>query len=90
MNQLPLDLNDNSPVRRNRFQWLLDLAEVVDSFRVFPRMFITVYIYMFYRTVDWFMAIPDPNTQQAGLISVITGIGAAWFGLYVNSGGKRE
>lgn len=89
MQQIPLELGEESTSRRNRFQWLLDLAEVVDSFRIFPRIFIAVYIYMFYKTIDWFMMIPEPNNQQAGLISVITGIGAAWFGLYVNSGGKK-
>lgn len=31
------------------------------------------------------MALEDPNNAQAGLISVIVGAGAAWFGLYVNS-----
>ena len=32
------------------------------------------------------MALPDPNNAQAGLVSVVVGSGAAWFGLYVNSG----
>ena len=37
------------------------------------------------------MTIPEPNMAQAGLVSVITGAGAAWFGLYVNSGsGKTD
>lgn len=58
----------------------------IDKLRIFPRAFITVYIYMFYNVVDWFMKIPDPNMAQAGLVSVVTGAGAAWFGLYVNSG----
>jgi hypothetical protein len=31
------------------------------------------------------MLLPEPNSQQAGLVSVIVGSGAAWFGLYVNS-----
>jgi len=31
------------------------------------------------------MALPDPNNAQAGLVSVVVGAGAAWFGLYVNS-----
>jgi hypothetical protein len=36
------------------------------------------------------MGLPDPNNAQAGFVSVIVGAGAAWFGLYVNSGsGKR-
>ena len=44
---------------------------------------------MFYEVVQWFMSLQDPTTAQAGLVSVITGAGAAWFGLYVNSG-KRD
>jgi len=31
------------------------------------------------------MGLEDPNMAQAGLVSVVTGAGAAWFGLYVNS-----
>lgn len=58
----------------------------INKLRIFPRVFITVYIYMFYNVVEWFMAIPEPNMAQAGLVSVVTGAGAAWFGLYVNSG----
>ena len=33
------------------------------------------------------MALPDPNIAQSGLVSVVVGAGAAWFGLYVNSTG---
>jgi hypothetical protein len=36
------------------------------------------------------MALPDPNNAQAGLVSVVVGAGAAWFGLYVNSGDKSK
>ena len=31
------------------------------------------------------MALADPSVAQSGLISVLVGAGAAWFGLYVNS-----
>jgi len=34
------------------------------------------------------MLLPEPNNAQAGLVSVVVGAGAAWFGLYVNSTGK--
>lgn len=61
----------------------------IDKLRIFPRAFITVYIYVFYTVVEWFMTIPEPNMAQAGLVSVVTGAGAAWFGLYVNSGGGK-
>jgi hypothetical protein len=44
-----------------------------------------MYIYLLYSVVDWFMALSDPNLAQSGLVSVVVGAGAAWFGLYVNS-----
>ena len=59
--------------------------ENLDRLRIFPRLFITVYIWMFYDVVQWFMGLPDPTNQQAGLVSIIVGAGAAWFGLYVRS-----
>ena len=36
----------------------------------------------------WFMALPDPNSQQASLVSVVVGAGAAWFGIYAGTMGK--
>ena len=59
-----------------------------DKLRVFPRVFISVYIYIFWSCAEWFMQLPEPNNAQAGLVSVVVGAGAAWFGLYVNSTGK--
>jgi len=60
-------------------------TQTLDKLRLFPRLFITVYIWMFYDVVQWFMSIPEPTNQQAGLVSIIVGAGAAWFGLYVRS-----
>ena len=60
-------------------------TEILDKLRLFPRLFITVYIWMFYDVVQWFMALEVPTNQQAGLVSIIVGAGAAWFGLYVRS-----
>ena len=60
-------------------------TETLDKLRLFPRLFITVYIWMFYDVVQWFMSIPEPTNQHAGLVSIIVGAGAAWFGLYVRS-----
>ena len=41
------------------------------------------YIYAFYQSVTWFMALVDPTNSQAMYISTIVGAGAAFFGLYV-------
>ena len=74
----------------NRFQLLLELAEAVDAWRIFPRAFISVYMVLLYQTANWFMARPDPSTSQAGLISVVVGAGAAWFGLYTGSSKSKS
>tara|TARA_Y200000002_G_scaffold11763_1_gene9640 strand:- start:822 stop:1055 length:234 start_codon:yes stop_codon:yes gene_type:complete len=70
---------------KNKYQSWIDLAEAVDSWRIFPRAFLSVYIFLLYYSTMWFMGLPDPNSQQAGLISIIVGAGAAWFGLYTGS-----
>ena len=74
----------------NPYAKLIHMARAVDSWRIFPRIFITTYIYLLYKSTIWFMALQEPNNAQAGLISVIVGAGAAWFGLYCGSGPKMS
>ena len=81
--ELEVDTNvvDSS---KNKYQNLIDLAKAIDSWRIFPRIFITTYIYLLYKVVIWYMNIADPTLEQSGLVSIVVGAGAAWFGLYVN------
>jgi hypothetical protein len=73
------------------FVKLSALAKVTNEFRVIPRLLIATYMYVFLVSVQWFMGLEDPTTQQASFLSVIIGAGSAWFGLYVNSGpGQRK
>ena len=65
-------------------------AQAIDKWRIWPRLLITLYGVMFYKTTDWFMSLPDPTNAQSAFVSVIVGAGAAWFGLYVGSGGKDK
>ena len=69
----------------NKMGWLWLAPEYFSRWRIFPRAFITMYIYLLFTSTDWFMALADPSVAQSGLISVLVGAGAAWFGLYVNS-----
>ena len=62
--------------------------EKLDALRIVPRLLILSYMVVFYQTCSWFMALDLPNNAQAGLVSVIVGPGAEWFGLYVNGGKK--
>ena len=75
---------------KNRYQGLIDLARAVDSWRIFPRIFISTYIFLLYKVTIWFMNLPSPTFEQSGLVSIVVGAGAAWFGLYAGtSKGKK-
>jgi|TARA_R100000995_G_scaffold79396_2_gene50458 hypothetical protein len=74
----------------NPYQKWIHLAKAVDAWRIFPRMFLSVYIFLLYYSVMWFMELPEPNLEQSGLISIIVGAGAAWFGLYAGSASSSK
>jgi len=75
---------------KNKYQKWIDLAEAVDSWRIFPRAFLSVYIFLLYYSTMWFMNLEAPSLEQSGLISIIVGAGAAWFGLYTGSSKKGK
>ena len=86
--KVKLDLEVDTSVKDlgpNPFAWVIHLARAVDAWRIFPRIFITTYIILLYKCVIWFMALDNPTLEQSGLISVVVGAGAAWFGLYTSS-----
>ncbi len=72
----------------NRYQKWVDMAYAVDRWRIFPRLFITTYIYLLYAVVMWYMELSTPTIEQSGLVSIVVGAGAAWFGLYTGSSKK--
>ena len=72
----------------NPYQKLIFIAQAVDSWRIIPRAFLSIYMYLLYYVTFWFMDLQDPTMHQSGLISVVVGAGAAWFGLYTNSSKK--
>ena len=87
--ELDVDTNvhDSS---KNKYQGLIDLAKAIDSWRIFPRIFITTYIFLLYKVVIWYMDLASPTMEQSGLVSIVVGAGAAWFGLYTGSRAKSS
>ena len=69
----------------NPWQRWIWLSQMIDAWRIFPRAFLGVYIYLLYYCTMWFMALPEPSFEQSGLISIVVGAGAAWFGLYAGT-----
>ena len=75
---------------KNPHQRWIFLAQAIDSWRIFPRAFLSVYMYLLYYTTFWFMDLEAPSFEQSGLISIVVGAGAAWFGLYAGTSGSSK
>jgi len=74
----------------NPYAKWIHMARAVDSWRIFPRFYISTYIILLYKVVVWYMALPNPTMEQSGLVSIVVGAGAAWFGLYTGSSKKSD
>ena len=91
--KISVDLEVDTSIKNlgvNPYAKLIHLARAVDSWRIFPRIFITTYIYLLYKVVVWYMNLPNPTMEQSGLVSIVVGAGAAWFGLYTGSRAKSD
>ena len=91
--KVKLDLEVDTSVKDlgpNPYVKIIHMAKAVDSWRIFPRIFISTYIFLLYKVVIWYMALEAPSMEQSGLVSIVVGAGAAWFGLYTGSrSGKK-
>ena len=87
--ELDVDTNvhDSS---KNRYQGLIDLAKAIDSWIIFPRVFISTYIFLLYKVVILYRNLSAPTVEKSGLVSIVVGAGAAWLGLYNGSRAKSS
>ena len=69
----------------NPWQKYIWFSNMVDAWRIFPRAFLSIYMFLLYYCTIWFMELPAPTLEQSGLVSIIVGAGAAWFGLYAGT-----
>ena len=69
----------------NPWQKWIWLSNMIDAWRIFPRAFLSIYMFLLYYCTIWFMELPEPTLEQSGLVSIIVGAGAAWFGLYAGT-----
>ena len=74
----------------NQYAKLIHMARAIDAWRIFPRLFLTVYIILLYKCVIWYMNLGAPTMEQSGLISIVVGAGAAWFGLYTGTSKSKK
>ena len=56
----------------NPWQKYIFLAKTVDSWRIWYT-FLSVYIFLIYYVVMWFLELEAPTMEQSGLISILVG-----------------
>jgi len=91
--KIQVDLEVDTSVKDlgiNPYAKLIHMARAVDAWRIFPRLFLTVYIVLLYKCVIWYMNLGQPSMEQSGLISIVVGAGAAWFGLYTGTSKSKK
>ena len=57
------DLEDVT--KANPYQKIIFVAQAVDSWRIFPRVFLSIYMYLLYFTTFWFMDLAEPSFEQS-------------------------
>jgi len=63
-----------------------EAADFLTRFRVFPRIFSVVYLYLLYDVADWYMVLDIPTTEQTGFAGIMIPTAAAWFKFYLETG----
>lgn len=66
-------------------KWLA-AAEAIDALRVVPRAIVSGYGFIVWESLQWFWYLPDPNTQQAAVLSAVIGAAGAATKFYVETG----
>ena len=69
-------------------QWLLLGAETLDAYRVFPRIFLIVYLSIVYDSSVWYRMLEAPTNTQTDYMQWMWGAATAITGFYVATGRK--
>lgn len=64
----------------------LDVAEVVDAHRVFPKLFVFGYGLLCWKVALWFMVLDKPNTEQSAFVTIVVSVFAPLFNWYAQGG----
>lgn len=73
-----------------RKQAWLDMAELIDAWRVTPRAILAGYGYLIWDMWKWVEGRPDLTTQQAAFTGAIIAMGVPLAGLYFTTGRRWD
>ena len=60
------------------------------EWKLIPRLMMLMMSVSAWRVVEWFMTLQDPTSQQAALVSVVTGAMTGAFAVWMNHEGKEN
>ena len=63
-------------------------AQKILEWKLIPRLMMLMMSLSAWRVVEWFMTLEDPTSQQAALVSVVTGAMTGAFAVWMNHEGK--
>ena len=63
--------------------------ERILKWKILPRLMMLGMSISAWRVVEWFMAIPDPTSQQAALVCVVTGAMTGAFAVWMGHEAKE-
>ena len=64
--------------------------ERVLAWKLLPRLMMLMMSVSAWRVVEWFMTLTDPTSQQAALVSVVTGAMTGAFAVWMNHEGNAH
>jgi hypothetical protein len=79
-----------------RIKWIeaklrtLDIAEVVDAHRVFPKTFMLAYFLWSCKVGFWFMALEKPTAEQSAFATLVTTTFGLMLNWYMQTGRKWQ
>lgn len=71
-------------------QKFLAIAEVIDAYRLIPRIILIGYGVIVWVVTFWFMGLDDPTATQMGFVNVIWGAAGIISGWYMSTGRKWD
>lgn len=68
----------------------LKYAEILDAYRVVPRILLLGFGYLVWYVVQWYTGLTEPSTQQTAFVSAVVGVTAPITAFYFNTGRKWQ
>jgi hypothetical protein len=75
--------------QKKQTKGVLGMSKALLEYKIIPRLMIFTMTVVYVRCIEWALSQPDLSTQQASLISVVTGAMTGSLAVFLNSETKK-